>query len=289
MTTAVRSPVTTYAEAVVSGVVVAGRLVRLACERHLRDLEHGHERGLHFDEEAAQYAIDFFELGLTLAEGEHADQPFILQPWQQFVTGCLFGWKAGDGTRRFRVAYIEIGKGNGKTPMAAGFGLFGLVADGENAAEIYTAGVTRDQANYLLADAQKCVAASPALKSRIEVNVHNLLYRKTNSYMRPVSSEARSLDQKRVHMALIDEIHEHRESVVVDKMRAGTKGRRQAMIVEITNSGYDRQTVCYQHHEMSARILEGALDNDSWFAYVCGLDPCDECRADGHKIGRAHV
>jgi phage terminase large subunit-like protein len=63
---------------------------------------------------------------------------------------------------------------------------------------------------------------------------------------------------------------------VIDKMRAGTKGRRQALIVEITNSGVDRTTVCYQHHDYSERIVTGQIADDRWFAYVCGLDEGDD-------------
>lgn len=79
-------------------------------------------------------------------------------------------------------------------------------------------------------------------------------------------------------MALIDEIHEHRSPIVVNKMRAGTKGRRQALVVEITNAGYDRTSVCWEHHEYSRHVLEGTIPNDSWFAYVAGLDAGDDWR-----------
>ena len=77
-------------------------------------------------------------------------------------------------------------------------------------------------------------------------------------------------------MAILDELHEQPTAIVVDKVRAGTKGRRQALILEITNSGYDRLSVCWNHHEYSRQILEGAAENDAWFAYVCGLDDGDE-------------
>ncbi len=271
---ATRTPVWhRYARDVVAGKIVAGQLVRLACHRHLRDLKEGKKRGLRFDEDLAERAVNFFPVVLRLAEGQHAGKPFNLQPWQQFIVASLFGWLAEDGYRRFRIAYIEIGKGNGKSPMAGGIGLYGLVADREPGAEIYSAAVNRDQARILWTDADKMVDASPALQRKIDRKVNNLAVLSSHSFFRPVSAEARGLDGKRVHMALIDEIHEHPTSLVVDKMRAGTKGRRQALIVEITNSGYNRHTVCWHHHEYSQKILEGSVDNDSWFAYVCGLDP----------------
>jgi phage terminase large subunit-like protein len=124
------------------------------------------------------------------------------------------------------------------------------------------------------------VESSPALSARItksgKNHVYNLALLATASFFRPVSSEGRGLDGKRVHYAALDEIHEHIDATVVDKMRAGTKGRRQALIYEITNSGYDRHSVCWRHHEYSRMVLEGMMENDSWFAYVCGLDDGDD-------------
>lgn len=222
---------------------------------------------------------------LRLAEGEHAGQPFVLQPWQAFIVGSLFGWKAPDGWRRFRNAYVEIGKGNGKSPMAGGMGLYMLAADNEASAECYAAATTRDQAGILFRDAVSMVEASPELSERIAKSgkrqVFNLAHLASGSFFRPVSAEGRALDGKRVHFAALDEVHEHPNGIVVDKMRAGTKGRRQALIFEITNSGYDRNTVCYQHHDYSRRVLEGTVENDSWFAYVCQLDEGDEWAVEG--------
>lgn len=279
-------PVTAYARAVTTGRTVAGRLVRLAGERHLRDLETGHERGLWFDAKAADHAIGFFPKFLRHYEGAHDGEPFLLAPPQEFITGSLFGWKRADGMRRFRTAYIEEAKGNGKSPHAAGTGLYGLTMDDEPGAQIYAAAVTRDQADIMFSDATKMAAASPDLAERLEILGHNIAFHAERSFFRPVSSEGRSLDGKRVHIALIDEIHEHRTPVVVNKMRAGTKGRRQALIFEITNSGYDQLSVCWSHHEQSRKILEGTIEDDSWFGYVCTLDPCEACRLEGHQQPR---
>jgi phage terminase large subunit-like protein len=273
-------PATAYARAVIDGRIVAGEPVRQACARHLRDLDEGSARGLDWDVRAAQHALDFFPRFLRLAEGAHAGAPFRLQPWQQFIVGSLFGWRGGDGHRRFRRAYIEVAKGNGKTPLAAGIGLYGLIADDEPGAEIYCAAVSRDQAHIAFRDCRAMAEGSPDLAARLTIETHNIADVTTRSFLRPVSSEARSLDGKRVHMALIDEVHEHPNSLVVEKMRAGTKGRRQALIVEITNAGYDRHSVCWQHHDYSIKLVAGAMQNDAWFAYVAALDPGDAWETD---------
>lgn len=275
-------PVTQYARDVVRGEATApvGRLVRLACERHLRDRDTGDDRGLKWDDAAAAHALHFFRY-LRLSEGAFDGQPFRLEPWQAFIVGSLFGWKGPDGYRRFRTAYVEIGKGNGKSPLAAGIGLYAMLADGEAGAEVYSAATTREQASILFRDAKNMISASPDLKRRLAVAQAAITHAQSRSVFKPVSSEHKGLDGKRVHVALVDELHEHPTALVVDKMRAGTKGRRQALIFEITNSGHDRQSVCWQHHEYSVDVLLGKRTNDSWFAFVCGLDPCPVHQAEG--------
>lgn len=273
--------VTHYARDVVAGRQIAGRLVRQACQRHLDDLKRGKKRGLRWSLEHAMHAIEFFPRFLRLAEGEHAGKPFVLQPWQQFIIGSVFGWLGSDGYRRFRRVYLETSKGQGKTPMLGGIGLYCMAFDGEAGAWCYAAAVTREQARVMFDDAAKMVKASPELDRILDVNLNNIAHLESGSFIRPISSEGRGLDAKRVHYASIDEVHEHENSLVCDKLSAGTKGRRQPLVVEATNAGFDRETVCWYHHEYSARILAGVQADDEWFAYICQLDACDGCRSDG--------
>src|SRR5688500_10884563 len=111
-----------YARDVLKGKIVVGPLVRLACERHERDLKEAKAKGFRVDEAAADHAIDFIETWVRLpdtSDDKGDPLPFTLQPWQAFIVGSLFGWKWTSKYRRFRNGYIEIGKGNGKTPMLA--------------------------------------------------------------------------------------------------------------------------------------------------------------------------
>lgn len=275
-TPADRDPVGWYAQAVLSGYIVAGPLVRAAAQRHLDDLKDGAKRGLTWKPEAVLRVIEFFEEMLVLGDGEHEGKPFLLSPWQKFILGSIFGWYMADGFRRFRVGYLEIGKGNGKSPLAAGVGIYMLVADDEAGAEVYAAAAIKDQAKIQYRDAVNMVDASDELAEFLvkhgEKEVYNIVNPATRGFFKPISSEKRGLDGKRVHCALIDELHEHPNATVTNKMRAGTKGRRNALIFEITNSGADRTSICYQHHEYSERVVTGQVVDDSWFAYVCSLD-----------------
>lgn len=282
-------PVSDYANDVLSGKIVAGPLVRAACKRHLRDIDEQDKRGIVWRPDLAVHEMGFFPTCLTIpAASSHKvptldedEIPFELEPFQKFIVGSLFGWLGADGYRRFRVAYIEIGKGNGKSPMAAGIGLKMQVADKEPRAEVYAAATKKDQAMILFRDAVAMRDKSKAISARLAKyggahcwNLHDV---KTGSFFRAISSED-SQSGPRPHCGLIDELHEHPTATVVDMMRAGTKGRRQALIFEITNSGFDRNSVCFAHHEYSERVVTGAIQDDSWFAYVCALDPGDDWR-----------
>lgn len=262
-----------YARAVaVDGTELAGPWVRLAAQRHLDDIAGQDESGLVWRPEMAEAALTFFEEVIYIDDGV----PIKLENFQAFIVGSLFGWYNADGYRRFRTAYNEMGKGNGKTPLAAGIGLYGLVVDEETAPEVYSAATTREQANICWKDAARMVGQSPELSDLVRRRAGALEIEGRYAQFRPLSAEHRGLDGKRPHIAIIDELHEHPSAIVVDKIRAGTKARRNALIFEITNSGYDRLSVCFQHREYSLKVLEGIIKNDAWFAYVCALDEGDD-------------
>jgi phage terminase large subunit-like protein len=285
---------TAYALKVVAGKIIAGPHVRNACRRHLDDLKRGHERGLFFDIAAADRAMRFFETKLKLSEGQFEGKPLELDESQAFIVGSLFGWKKGQ-FRRFRRAYIEQGKGNGKSPLAGGIGLYLLMADGEAGAEIYAAGATKDQAGILFRDAIKMRDKSPDIKSRTKTSggegkEYNLAYLAKGSFFRPISREAkRTGSGPRPHGALCDEVHEHPDRGVMEMLERGFKFRQQPLLLMTTNSGTDRNSICWEEHEHAVKVAAGDPDarddnakflgqavDDSTFSYVCGLDPKDD-------------
>ncbi len=262
------------------GRKIAGPHVRDACKRHLDDLENGHKRGLVFDKVAADRAIRFFPTVLRLNGGEFEGQPFELLDWQKFIVGSLFGWKGADGWRRFRVAYVETAKGSGKSPLAAGIGMYGLLSDGESRAEIYAAATKKDQAMVLFRDAVAMWQQSPALHAALKSsgtgeNVYNLAHLKTGSFFRAISADD-GQSGPRPHMSLIDEVHEHKTNTVIEMQRAGTKSRRQALILMITNSGSNKTGPGWQYHDYAAQVCSGMRKDDGFFGYVCALDKGDD-------------
>lgn len=280
-------PTTAYAEDVVAGRIVAGPHVRDACKRHLRDLSEGEWRGIVWDAEAAERFFDFCRVVLRLSEGQFDGIPFDLEPSQKFICGSLFGWKLrSTGKRRFRRAYIEMGKGNGKSPMVGAIGLYGLVADGEAGAQVYAAGATKEQAGILFADAVKMVNQSKVLSAKIRPSggpgrEYNLAHLRSGSFFRPLSREAKKTGSgPRPHMALCDEVHEHPDGGVIEILERGFKFREQPLLVMITNSGSDRKSICWQERKHAVAVAAGDVDDDTTFGYVCALDEGDDPLSD---------
>lgn len=257
----------------------------------LDDLRRGAERGLHWDRDAAAKAIGFFRDVLRLNGGQFEGRSFELHPSQAFIVGSLFGWKRADDTRRFRRAYVEIAKGNGKLPLMAGIGMWCLLADGEDRAEVYAAASKKDQAMVLFRDAVAMYQQSPALAGRLTPSggnpVWSLADLKTGSFFRPISSED-GQSGPRPSCALCDEVHEHRNGTMIEMLERGFKWRRQPMLVMATNSGSDRQSGCWGEHSHAVRVAAGTrgpdaaftyvgeVADDETFSFVCGLDPGDD-------------
>jgi len=286
---------TLYALKVGDGELVAGPYVRAACARHLRDLARGHERGLKWDVGATQRVTSFFHDVLTV-EVETKDEfgevqsnsiKFDLQLWQAFIVCSLFGWRNALGFRRFRRAFAEIGKGNGKSPIAAGIGHYMLSGKGvrKKRGEIYSAATDRDQAEILFRDAVSMWERSPALRRRLiqsgDKKVTQLANidpttRRPDGFFRPISSDKKGKSGIRPYCALVDEVHEHPDNSVIEMLRAGTKGNQEALIFEITNSGFDKKSVCGQEHDYAVKVVLGEIDNDAFFVFICALDEGDE-------------
>lgn len=286
-------PVGDYARAVLGGEIVAGPHVRNACQRHLADLEFGHERGLFFDYEAAQRVVDYFKDVLVLAKGKFEGVPFELQPSQKFIVGSIYGWKVrSTGFRRFRRVYVEQGKGNGKTPMAAGIGMYGLTADKEPGAEIYAAASMKSQAALIFQAAVAMWRQSPPLKEHLTpsgVNpVWQLSHLPSQSFFKYISSDEGLSSGPIPHCALCDELHEHPDGDMIEMLERGFKSRRQPILLMITNSGSDRGSVCWQEHVHAVRVAAGSrtaekdptfigeIVDDQTFSYVCALDRDDD-------------
>jgi phage terminase large subunit-like protein len=276
-----------YMAGVRSGEIVAGRLVKLAVDRHTDDLNNANKRGFYFDVTAATQAVAFFPMCLRHSIGEWNDTPFELQPWQQFITWVLFGWKSTEtGARRFRKAYITLARKNGKTTFAAGLALKTLYLDDpvEAAAQVYCVATKEDQAKLLFNEAQRMVQKCPWLFKRSKIRkAPNLIeYSQLSSIFKPLGSDSDGTDGLNPHCIVMDELHAWREHhrPLKEKLSTGGASRRQPLEIIITTAGDNDSLLWQEEEEYAARSVEsvvsGNVFDDSYFAFMATIDELDD-------------
>lgn len=274
-------PAEQYAQDVLDGKIVACKWVKLACKRYFHDLEHGHERGLYFDREAAERKLRVTNL-LKHSKGKWAGQLIQLEPWQQFIDWNVFGWKNADGYRRFRTLYEEVARKNGKSTRAATTGIYLAFFDHEAGAEVYSAATKRDQARIVHGEAIRMVKKNRTLKKHINIVKDNLHMEATSSKYEPLGGDADSTDGLNVHGVVGDELHAWKSRELWDVLETATGSREQSLMVAITTAGIDRQSVCFEKSEYTRKILEGFEDgsftDDTWFGIIFTLDEGDDWR-----------
>ena len=271
---------TKYAKEVLAGNIIAGELVIKACQRHMDNLKSSKRKSFefYFDQEAADRAIEFFGF-LHHSKGIWAGQPIVLELWQCFVVGSIFGWKhKKTKLRRFRTTYTSVARKNGKSTMMAGIGLYGLLADGEAGAEVYSAATKRDQARIIFDESKRMVKASPDIAGFVDVFSKNLSVAATNSKFEPLSADVNSLDGLNISMGLIDELHAHKTREMWDVLETATGARTQPLLAAITTAGYDRFGICYEQYDYCLNILNGTVQDETYFCYIAQIDKEDDWR-----------
>jgi phage terminase large subunit-like protein len=234
-----------------------------------------------FDERAATGAVRFFERLLVQSKGEWAGQPFRLMPWQRDqIIWPLFGWKRADGSRKYRLAYIEIPRKNGKSTLAAGIALLLLFADGEPGAEVYSAAADRDQAGIVFSEAKAMTEDSPILAQRAQVYKGSIVVEESRSFYRVLSADAFTKHGLNAHGVVFDELHAQPTRDLWDVLTTSVGARRQPMMIAITTAGYDRTSICWEQHEYARQVLEGIIEDPSFFAFIAAADAADDWTAE---------
>ena len=230
-------PAEIYAQQVRTGNILTCEFVQLAVDRYYRDMDNALDKGWYFDRKAAQRAISFIER-LKHTKGQWAGLRFKLEPWQQFIIWNIFGWKMADGTRRFRYAYVEIARKNGKTALSAGIGLYMLFADGESRPEVYSAATVKDQARICFSDAVEIVKATD-LKNYLTTYRNSIVYELKGGMMKPLSSDYGTHDGLNPSCGIIDEFHAHKDSGMFDVIKSAFGARKQPLMFIITTAGFN--------------------------------------------------
>ena len=268
-----------YAKDVVSGRIPAGQYVKLACQRQLDDLERKYDKNnwpYVFDDTKAYRPCKFLEL-MPHMKGKWAGKPLMLEPWQIFILTTIFGWvKKADGKRRFRRAMVLVPRKNGKSLLAAGVGLYMLVADGEAGAEVYAGATSEKQAYEVFRPATYMAQNAPNFKQTYGVEVYksNIIVPKKAARFEPLIGKPG--DGSSPSCSIHDEYHEHPNSDQVETMETGMGAREQPLLFIITTAGNNIAGPCYDDQKDLQKVLHGTFKRDTLFGIIYGIDEEDD-------------
>ena len=225
--------------------------------------------------EKADRAVRFVK-SLKHGKGKWYGINFNLMPWQEKIIRDIFGTLNPDGTRQYRTVYIEIPRKNGKTELGAAIALYLLFGDAEKGGEIYSAAGDTDQASLVYSAAAPMVRQSPTLSknSRIIDSRKRIIYPRYGSFYRVISAEAKTKHGFNASGVIFDELHVQPNRDLWDALTTSGGTRTQPLTVAITTAGYDRHSVCWEQHDYAERILNGVIEDPTFYPviYAAGKD-----------------
>ena len=274
-----------YIADVLSKKIPACGYVRKTCKRQRDDLKKKAWK-YHFDENRAERVCKFIS-ALQHVKGPLAGQNIVLEPWQCFILTTVFGWVDDKGLRRFQQVYIEVPRGNGKSLLCSGIGLYMLCADGEKGADVYSFATTRDQAGIVFGDAQQMARGNPNLREAFGVQVlaHSIVVPGTNSKFQAKSADGSTLDGLNTHLGIIDELHAHRTREVYDVVKTSIGKRAQPLLWCITTAGFNLTGICMERH--GTKLLDGSVRDETNFGVISTIDETDDWR-DANSLIKAN-
>lgn len=233
--------------------------------------------GCYFDFDAVDRAVKFFKL-LRHVDGKWAGQEFELQEWQYHeIIAPLYGWRRPDGTRLYRQVYVEVPRKAGKSTLASGIALYGLVADGEAGAQVIAGARDRPQARLVFDTARRMVEASPALKNLAVARRSYIEVPKNGSTFRAISADAGSQHGLSISTGILDEIHAHRDRQLFDVISTSQGARQEPVLFCITTAGvFDINSIAWELHDQTIKLAGGTISDPGFLGVIYAADRDDD-------------
>lgn len=283
-----------YCEGVKSGEIEVCKWVRLAVERHYKDLErfginhYDPDKGkfdkkkgseYYFDPGACQYYVDFFEENLQHYDGVFAGKPFIFEPWQWFSFASPFGWLKYEriedkAVRRFSELDVFVPKKQGKSIWIGGTMLFMLEYDNYPGAQVYALALNQSHAKTLGYRDAEILAKKAFKKFNVKggAATSGIYFEDMNAHIKPMVSDAIRADGPKIHMAANDEVKDWENFALYNTLVNGTASDPMALIVNISTAGDNKISLGYERQSYLEQVLDGRIEDETTFGVIYTID-----------------
>ncbi|MDE1161919.1 MAG: terminase large subunit [Acidobacteriaceae bacterium] len=256
---------TAYCKRVVSGGIVSSKWIKLACQRHIEDLQQVDSRW-HYDATQVNRACAFIE-SLTLESG----QRFLLSDWQIWLTASLMGWVDNEGLRKYIEAYIVVAKGNGKSPWAAAMSLLFTFGLNVPKAEAYCGAMSLQQSDEVHRVARHFVESNPAFAAINVIAQKKSIFSLSGSRFQPVIGRGRH--GSRPLLAVLDEYHQAITDDLYGTFKTGCNKTVNSLLLTITTAGVaSSASPCYQLQDRAIKAVDGSMPDERFFTAIYAAD-----------------
>ncbi len=232
-----------------------------------------------YDVKKADRVVNFFTKHLHHTKGrQFNNKKFQFIPWEEKLIRVMFGVVRPDGTRQYRKVFVFIAKKNGKSELASGVALYTLFADGEPGAQVYSSAGDREQASIVFNTAIEMIQMDKKLESisKIRESIKKIIYPKTHSTYKVLSSEVKTKEGFNPYCSVIDELHViPREQYDVLTSGVGA-ARLQPLIFMITTAGNDHTSICYEEYDYAKKVNAGIIQDNTYLAIIFEMDEKDD-------------
>lgn len=275
-----------YAKDCVAGKVIIGKDVVNACQRFLNDLERD---DLEFKTKEADAAVSIMEGLFVHRKGEALDgtpllgQPFLLQPFQIFIVYNLLGfYYTGTKERRFKEAFIMLGRKNGKTSLVAGLAFSMAIIQRRSGSTIYVVAAALKQAM----ESFQFILFSLKYKKIIDdFNVKDNSFEHSIKYEfikdgRPdgtidiqiMASNPDAQDSFNCNFAIADEVAAYKKPSQYNRFKEAMKAYTNKLMIGITTAGDNINSFGHDRMEYAVKVANGLVKDDSFFSFVARAD-----------------
>jgi len=252
-------------------------------QKEITDVETGQRNDIRFNRKLGIAYIAIIEQ-LKHFEGKLSGQRIQLEEWQKRAVAICFGWekkqldKNGDPlllngqpqwVRRFNTAFWFIPRKNGKSILASGIGIAEAILTREKGNQIVSFATKKEQAKIVWNGCEKMVRSHQELFKKSSTSYSTINILPTQTTIRPLGRDSRTEDGLNIGLGIGDEIHAHPDRGMIDVVESSQGARMSPMMFYITTAGF-------QEYEYAKRVMDGIVEDDSYFAFICELDKDDD-------------
>ncbi len=266
----------TYYQRMTDGTETVGHWIREWYQYIVTGLQ---EKKFFLDRKKASKAIRFCETFCRHHEGPLAPGLIKLELWQKALLSVIFGIMDDNGDRQFREVFVEIGRKNGKTLLAAAIASYMMYMDGEYGARVYFVAPKLDQSRLCFNAFQQMIMKEPELSDLTKKRRTDIYVASSNSSAQPLAFSYQKSDGLNPLLTVCDEIASWSGDPGLKQyevLKSALGARRQPMILSISTAGYARDGIFDEIFRRSTAVIMGTSKETRLAPFLYQIDDVEK-------------